>query len=398
MRYSCSHGELQLQYDAIIIGAGPAGASTALLLARAGWSVAIIEKKAFPRAKVCGEFISATSHSVLETFGLADIFQQQGGPEVRSVGLLAADTQIISAMPEIKNSSRPYGRALGRMVLDTELLQAAKLAGASVWQPCEVQALNKIAHLYTISLSTGNSFTTPIVIMANGSWEKPLETRFVTKKFSTDFLAFKASFTNGNLALDYMPMLAFPGGYGGLINTSNDEISLSCCIRRDALEKVRKQFTGQSAGEAVLQHILQHVRGVRTILSGAILKNKWLSSGPIKPGLRTCYQNGIFYVGNIAGEAHPVIAEGISMALQSGWLLASNLLMANPSESALIGERYQQSWNKHFKKRITVAAIFANLAIRPWVAPLALPLIKSCPSILSLGAKWSGKTLLLHQN
>ncbi|WP_136622814.1 FAD-dependent oxidoreductase, partial [Mesorhizobium sp. 10.2.3] len=41
-------------YDAVIIGAGPAGSSAALTLARRGWAVAIVEKSAFPRRKVCG--------------------------------------------------------------------------------------------------------------------------------------------------------------------------------------------------------------------------------------------------------------------------------------------------------------------------------------------------------
>src|SRR5262245_14089568 len=51
--------------DALIVGAGPAGSAAALLLARAGWSVALIEKAEFPRRKVCGEFISATSLPLL---------------------------------------------------------------------------------------------------------------------------------------------------------------------------------------------------------------------------------------------------------------------------------------------------------------------------------------------
>ena len=49
------------RHDALIIGGGPAGATVALLLAKGGWSVAVTEKAAFPRRKVCGEFISATT-------------------------------------------------------------------------------------------------------------------------------------------------------------------------------------------------------------------------------------------------------------------------------------------------------------------------------------------------
>ncbi len=70
----------ETKHDAIVIGGGPAGATAALLLARAGWSVAVVEKDEFPRRKVCGEFISATSMPLLHELGLLDDFVQRAGP------------------------------------------------------------------------------------------------------------------------------------------------------------------------------------------------------------------------------------------------------------------------------------------------------------------------------
>src|SRR5436853_7565493 len=61
-------------HDALVLGGGPAGATAGLILARAGWRVAIAEKSAFPRRKVCGEFISATSLSLLFALGIGDEF------------------------------------------------------------------------------------------------------------------------------------------------------------------------------------------------------------------------------------------------------------------------------------------------------------------------------------
>ena len=61
------------RYDALVIGGGPGGATAALLLARAGWSVALVERKTFPRRKVCGEYLSATTLPLLEHLGVAEI-------------------------------------------------------------------------------------------------------------------------------------------------------------------------------------------------------------------------------------------------------------------------------------------------------------------------------------
>src|SRR5437762_13685867 len=80
-----------MTYDAIVIGAGPAGSTSARLLAQAGWSVALVEKTAFPRRKVCGEFISATSLPLVQDGGIGAEFFAAAGPEIRRVGLFARE-------------------------------------------------------------------------------------------------------------------------------------------------------------------------------------------------------------------------------------------------------------------------------------------------------------------
>ena len=72
-------------YDALVIGAGPAGSTAAIILSRAGWSVAVVEKTPFPRRKVCGEFISATSWPLLRELGASDALLAHAGPEIRRV-------------------------------------------------------------------------------------------------------------------------------------------------------------------------------------------------------------------------------------------------------------------------------------------------------------------------
>src|SRR5215471_14610813 len=76
-----------MRYDALVIGAGPAGAVAARLLAKAGWHVALVEKAGFPRRKVCGEFISAATLPILEACGIGDAFFANAGPPVARVGI-----------------------------------------------------------------------------------------------------------------------------------------------------------------------------------------------------------------------------------------------------------------------------------------------------------------------
>ena len=65
-------------YDCIILGAGPAGLSSALRLRLRGWKVAIVERMSFPREKVCGGFIGPENKELLQSFGVWDQICEQG--------------------------------------------------------------------------------------------------------------------------------------------------------------------------------------------------------------------------------------------------------------------------------------------------------------------------------
>ena len=126
---------MKTDYDAIIVGAGPAGSTAAILLASAGWSVALIEKQAFPRRKVCGACIGASNLPLLATLGIGDAFAQLAGPELREVALYCGDRVVQAPLPAVPNARHPWGRALGRETFDVLLLERARELGVSSGSP-----------------------------------------------------------------------------------------------------------------------------------------------------------------------------------------------------------------------------------------------------------------------
>ena len=284
-------------FDALVIGGGPAGSTAALLLARAGWSVGVVEKASFPRRKVCGEFLSATNLPLLRHLGLAESFLDLAGPDVRRVGIFTRDRMIVANMPRLRDGVHGWGRALGREHLDTVLLAKAAAEGASVWQPWNLVACEKVDghssrehYRCNVLCATTRQLVelrARIVIAAHGSWEPGrLPTQPARRAARpSDLFGFKARFLDAQLPAGLMPLLAFPGGYGGMVHTDHGRVSLSCCVRRDQLDTCRRVAGASSAGEAVLRHMTASCSPLRDVLHGAVLEDGWRSAGPIRPGV-----------------------------------------------------------------------------------------------------------------
>jgi flavin-dependent dehydrogenase len=104
----------------------------------------------------------------------------------------------------------------------------------------------------------------------------------------------------------------------------------------------------------------------------------------------------VFRVGNAAGESHPLIGEGISMALQSAFML-TQLLTRQPAAmidgrcSASLQRTYAAVWRKAFAQRLRLAAVYAHVAMRPGLAAAASGLLRRQPGWLTTAARLAGK-------
>jgi 2-polyprenyl-6-methoxyphenol hydroxylase-like FAD-dependent oxidoreductase len=392
-------------FDAVIVGAGPAGSSAAILLARAGWSVALVEKQRFPRRKVCGECIAASNLSLLDALGIGPVFDSVAGPELRKVALMRGDQTIIADMPESPDGKYRWGRALGRETLDTLLIERARDVGVLVLQPCSVQAIEGEVGNWHCAVRTAFSKTTltlhtPVAIDAHGSWESLPSSRLHSRESRSvsNLFAFKANFRDTSLDEGLLPILSFDGGYGGMAVADGGVTTLAGCIRSDYLGAYRRASPRLRAGEVVEALLNNQCKGVRMALQGASREGAWLAVGPLDPGIRLGAVDDPFRIGNAAGEAHPIIGEGMSMALQSSWLLCGHLLGTDQPQSIAskvwqreVGRRYAVEWRHHFESRLRLAAAFAHLAMRPVFSAPLVALARAWPAILTVGAKWGGK-------
>ena len=393
------------RYDAIVIGGGVAGGTAAILLAAAGWSVALVEKKAFPRRKVCGECIAAPNLALLDALGVGAGFADAAGPPLTRVGLYVGEETLSADLPRLDGGSFASARALGRERLDTLLLERAARLGVVLRQPAAVKQVERRNSRYvcrvTLERDEIEPLEAPVLIAAHGSWEPQPWNERVSHARPRELVAFKANFSGANLEPGLLPVLAFRGGYGGMVVADGGMLTLACCVRRDTLRDWRAAAPTAGAGDAVQTALTASCRGVRLALTGARREGPWLSVGPVRPGIRSPWsEHSGFAVGNAAGEAHPILGEGISMAMQSAWLLCARLVrerdaLLNGASQAAVARAYARDWRRHFSARMRFAAVLAQLAMRPDLARPLLPLLRAAPGLLTIAARLGGKVQAL---
>jgi flavin-dependent dehydrogenase len=211
-------------------------------------------------------------------------------------------------------------------------------------------------------------------------------------------IGFKANFRNAALARGLLPVIAFRGGYGGMVVAEDDVATIACCIRRDHLQTARRAAPGVPAGEAIERMLTREVWGVRLALADARRCGPWISAGPLALGVHLSGADKFFRIGNAAAEVHPIIGEGISMALQSAALLCAHFIATLPPQCSQdrtwrveLSRWYARQWRRAFLPRLAMAALFAHAAMRPALSATLWPLVRVWPALLTLGARGSGK-------
>ena len=105
----------------IVVGGGPAGSATAILLAERGWSVLLLDKAAFPRPKICGEYLSPEAARMLDRLGVLKEVDAAGARPLRGMRIVAPDgTRLEGRYPTAGRwrGYRDHALAVPREILD----------------------------------------------------------------------------------------------------------------------------------------------------------------------------------------------------------------------------------------------------------------------------------------
>src|SRR5579884_4058259 len=158
-------------YDAIIIGARCAGSPTAMLLARKGYHVLLLDRTSFPSDTLSVHYIHQSGVARLQSWGLLDRVVASNCPPVYRQALNVGPFTLVGTPPPIDGVSAAY--APRRTILDKILVEAAVAAGADLRERFSVDELSTDGERVTgvrghTAGGTAVAERAPIVIGADG--------------------------------------------------------------------------------------------------------------------------------------------------------------------------------------------------------------------------------------
>jgi flavin-dependent dehydrogenase len=298
-------------WDAVVVGAGPAGALAARELSRRGVAVLLVDRAVFPRGKVCGCCLNRWSLATLDAVGLGGLVERGGAVPLTAVQLAAGGCRALLPLPG--------GASLSRQRFDAALVEAAVDAGAA-FLPGTRAALGGAAdEARVVLLQQGErsaEVTARVVLAADGlggtllHGEPNLHARpRPGSRIGAGVIAEEApSF--------YGPGTIFlacgQGGYAGLVRLEDGRLDVAA-----ALDPALVRQAG-GPGEAVEALLAEARFAAVPGLAGLA----WRGTPALTRAAPRLAARRLFVLGDAAGYIEPFTGEGIAWALASAAALA----------------------------------------------------------------------------
>ena len=356
--------------DIIIVGGGLAGLLNAIQLAEAGLSVLVIEKKAYPFHRVCGEYIS---NEVVPFLRSVRAYPASLNPvAIRTFQLTSASGRS-STMPLDLG-----GFGISRYSLDYFLYQRAQEAGAVFRLDTQVQDIIFQNGRFIVTLPQGEQQEASLVIGAYGKrsrLDKQLRRRFIEQR--SPYIGVKYHVI-ADVPEDQIALHNFEGGYCGISRVEAGRYNLCYLGSRASLRR-------HGSLAAMEERILWKNPYLKEIFQQAeFLLEKPEVINEISFAAKRPVVQHVLMSGDTAGLITPLCGNGMALAIHSAKLLAELIIRyyrpAGFDREAL--ERvYTQEWNKRFAARLRVGRNVQRLFGRGWVSEIGVQLIKTFPGV-----------------
>jgi len=385
--------------DVIVVGAGPAGATTAFYLAQSGLDVLVLEKSTFPREKVCGDGLTPRAVKALVAMGIG-VSEKDGWVRNKGLRVIGAGKRMELPWPDLA-SYPDYGLVRTRLDLDETLARRAQQAGARllegvtvtgpvldertgritgvVARPAGAEGERRYAARVVVA-ADGNSSRLSVAMGLRKRDDRPLgvavRTYYRSPRHDDDYLESWLDLWDGDRLL---PGYGWVFGMGdgtsnvglGLLNTS------AAFGNTDYHAMLRKWLKGMPAEWGFTEeNRTQPIRGAAL---------------PMGFNRTPHYHNGLLLAGDAGGMVNPFNGEGIAYAMESGEILARTIVQglarARRAETERVLAGYPQALNQAYGGYYALGRAFVKLIGKPGLMRFATRHSMARPALMRFALK-----------
>lgn len=324
------------RYDSIVVGCGPAGASAAESMARAGLKVLLLEKKRMPRIKACA---GGVPRKAGEFLGLD--LSPLAGPPIRglTISWRGEASRTVSG-EEIQ------GWVVKREEFDRLLLERARAAGAEVLEGCRLTGLADRGGEVRAFTTRGEFFASTLV-GADGALSPVARSLGLGRRRRYGFAVESRIEVPARILEERSGRLSFdlgaaPGGYGWVFPLA-DALNVGVGTRRPGFRKLPDCLQDYLAREGLPRAAAGEIRGSPLACGSGLFG--------IQRG-RCCL------AGDAAGLVDPLTGEGIYAALLSGRLAGES------AADYLAGKAPLKSYRERIRRELGINLLVARLIAR----------------------------------
>ena len=358
------------EWDVVVIGAGVGGSIAARELARRGCRVLLVDKKSFPRRKVCGSCLNASALHLLDQAGLSELVRDLGGVPLHRLALRTGDRQADVTLIE--------GRSVSREAFDVGLIEAAVQIGVEFRQETSGSIEPYSAHgsFRTISLTRHDvleQVQARAVIVASGLGAQGLPSNEAWTSQPAPDPRVGASCVLPADVPEYergtIWMAVGRQGYVGLVRLEDSRLNVAAALDREFLTQCK------SPGLAVERLLTE----ARLPCPDPLLRADWQGTVSLTRHTTPLVDHRVFVIGDAASYVEPFTGEGMAWAIRSGLSVAPWAVMATSAWTSDI----ELGWTREYQRQITnqqrTCRVISRLLHNPRLQSLSMFVLEKFP-------------------